>query len=99
MKASESEEEYFARMEFERKSRIQREKQEKLAAEEKKMMKELHFMHCPKCGMELIEVDYKGVKVDECSSCRGVWFDAGELSAVSKFEKGALDKLFSVFKS
>ena len=55
-------------------------------------------MRCPKCGMELIEVDYKGIKVDECSQCRGVWFDSGELDAVSRLEKGALEKLFCVFK-
>ncbi len=56
-------------------------------------------MRCPKCGMELIEIDYRGIKVDECSECRGMWLDAGEFAAISKFEKSALDKLFSVFKA
>jgi len=60
--------------------------------------KELHYMKCPKCGMELIEIDYKGIKVDKCSECEGVWLDAGELEAISRFEKTNLDKLFSVFK-
>jgi len=55
-------------------------------------------MKCPKCGMELIEIDYKGVKVDKCSEYKGVWFDAGKLEAISRFEKTNLDKLFSVFK-
>jgi uncharacterized protein len=97
--APELEDEYFARREFERKRKIEEEKQQKLAEEEKKRLKELHFMRCPKCGMELIEIDYKGVKVDECSHCLGIWLDAGELSTVSKLEEGALDKLFSIFKS
>ena len=52
----------------------------------------------PKCGMELIEIDYKGIKVDKCSECEGAWLDAGELEAISRFEKTNLDKLFSVFK-
>ncbi|HEX2965172.1 MAG TPA: zf-TFIIB domain-containing protein, partial [Syntrophorhabdaceae bacterium] len=69
----------------------------KYLAEERKSLKELHFMRCPKCGMELIEIEYKGTKVDECSECRGVWLDAGELDTVSKMEKGALDRFFSVF--
>jgi uncharacterized protein with PIN domain len=99
MKTREQEDEYIARMEFERKKKIEGEKHNKLAEEEKKKLKELHYMRCPKCGMELIEIDYKEVKIDECSSCQGIWLDAGELSAVSKFEKTALDKLFSVFKS
>jgi len=61
-------------------------------------LKELHYMRCPKCGMELIEVPYKNLKIDKCSSCSGIWLDAGELEQITKFEKGALDKLFSVFK-
>ena len=97
-KRSEREEEYFARMEFERKKKLEEEKHRKLKEEDKKRLKELHYMRCPKCGMELIEIDYKGIKVDKCSECEGVWLDAGELEAISKFEKTGLDKLFSVFK-
>ena len=98
MKPNEKEEEYFARMEFERKKKIEEEKQKKLLAEEKKRLQELHYMMCPKCGMELIEIDYKSIKIDECSACEGIWLDAGELEAVSRLEKTGLDKFFSVFK-
>jgi len=35
--------------------------------------------------------------IDKCSECEGVWLDAGELEAISKFEKTGLDKLFGVF--
>jgi len=92
------EEEYFARMEYERRKKVEEERQNKIAVEEKKRLKELHFMRCPKCGMQLLEIDYKGIKVDKCSECEGIWLDAGELEAVSKLEKGGLDKLFSVFQ-
>lgn len=97
-KPSEQEEEYIARMEYERRKKLEEEKHKKLAEEEKKKLKELHYMRCPKCGMELIEIDYKNIKVDKCSECEGIWLDAGELEAVSKLEKSGLDKLFSVFK-
>jgi hypothetical protein len=97
-KPSEKEEEYFARIEFERKKKLEEEKHQKLAVEEKQRLKELHYMKCPKCGMELIEIDYSSIKVDKCSECEGVWLDAGELEAVSNLEKTGLDKLFSVFK-
>jgi len=97
-KPSEKEEEYFVRVEFERRKKAEEEKQRKLAEEEKKKLKELHYMKCPKCGMELIEIDYKGIKVDKCSSCEGIWLDAGELEAISRLERTGLDKLFSVFK-
>jgi hypothetical protein len=98
MKPSEKEEEYFARTEFERKKKIEEEKHKRLAQEEKKKLKELHYMRCPKCGMELIEIDYKGIKIDKCSECEGLWLDAGELEDISKLEKSGLDKFFGVFK-
>ena len=98
VKPSDKEEEYFSRLEFERKQKLQEHKAAKMAADEKKRLKELHFMRCPKCGMELIEIDYKGIDVDNCSSCEGIWLDAGELEAISKLEKSKLDKLFDVFK-
>jgi hypothetical protein len=98
MQPSEREAEYIARMEFERLKKLEEEKHKKLAEEEKKRLKELHYMRCPKCGMELIEIDYKSIKIDKCSECEGIWLDAGELEAVAKLEKTGLDKLFSVFK-
>ncbi len=96
-KPSESEEEYMARMEYVKLKKIEEEKHKKLAEEEKKRLKELHSMRCPKCGLELIAIDYKGIEVDKCSECEGIWLDAGELEAVSKLEKSGLDKLFNVF--
>jgi len=98
MKPSEREAEFIAKMEFDRKKKIEEEKHKKLAAEEKSRLKELHFMKCPKCGMGLVEIDYKSIKVDRCSGCEGIWLDSGELYAISKLEKSGLDKLFSVFK-
>ena len=97
-KPSEQEEEYFARIEFEKRKQIEEEKQKKLIEEEKKRLRKLHHMRCPKCGMQLIEIDYKNIKVDKCSGCDGIWLDPGELEAVSKLEKSGMDKLFGVFK-
>jgi len=98
LKPSEQEEEHFARMEYERKKKIEEEKHKTLAAGERKRLQEIHYMRCPKCGMELIEIDYKGIKIDRCSECEGIWLDAGELETMSKLEKSGIDKLFSVFK-
>lgn len=98
VKPSEMEEEYFARLELERRKKHEEERQKKIAAEEKRRLKELHHMRCPKCGMELSEMDYKGIKIDKCLGCDGIWLDAGELEQVSTLEKKALDKLFGVFK-
>ncbi|MFZ5947176.1 MAG: zf-TFIIB domain-containing protein [Stygiobacter sp.] len=98
VKPSEKEEEYFTRMELERRKKMEEDKLKKLAEEDKKKLKELHFMRCPKCGMELVEVDYKGIRIDKCFQCEGIWLDAGEFKLVVKLEKGTLDKLFDIFK-
>ena len=97
-KPSESEEEYFIRVEMEKKKKIMEEQQKKLAEGEKDRLKKLHYMRCPKCGMELTEIEYRNIKIDKCFSCEGVWLDAGELEAVSKLEKSIIDKFFIVFK-
>src|SRR3989339_2105834 len=97
-KPSEKEEEYFARIEFEKKKKLEHEKHLKLAAEEKKRLKELHYMRCPKCGMELVEVHYKGIAVDKCSECEGIWLDSGEFESASRLEKSSIEKLFRGFR-
>ncbi len=35
--------------------------------------------NCPKCGTELKEKVIGPVNVDECESCKGIWFEKGEL--------------------
>jgi membrane associated rhomboid family serine protease/Zn-finger nucleic acid-binding protein len=35
---------------------------------------------CPDCGSSMTEVDHKGVLIDRCDACGGVWFDRGELN-------------------
>jgi uncharacterized protein len=97
-KPSEKEEEYFIRKEYERRKRAEEERQKRLAAEEKEQLRKIHYMKCPKCGMELIEMDYRNIKVDKCSACEGVWLDAGELEAVAKLDKPILGRLFGAFK-
>jgi len=95
---TEREEEYFARLEFERLQKIEHERQQRLAAEEKKRLKDLHYMQCPKCGMKLVEIDYRGLKIDKCTECDGVWLDAGELEAVARLDKSMIGKFFKAFR-
>lgn len=35
-------------------------------------------MDCPKCGGSLEAVDFRGIEVDRCVDCHGIFFDAGE---------------------
>ncbi|KAB2924939.1 MAG: zf-TFIIB domain-containing protein [Bacteroidetes bacterium] len=96
---SDKEEEYFLRLELEQRKKREEERKKQVAEEEKRRLKELHHMHCPKCGMELREIDYKGIKVDKCFHCEGIWLDAGEMEAIGEMEKGAMKRMFSLFKA
>ena len=71
-----------------------KEEEEKRLVEEKNKLKELHYMHCPKCGMDLQEVEFMEVMVDVCEDCLGIWLDHGELETIILKESG----FFSSFK-
>lgn len=94
---SDKEEEYFARIEIERRRKLEEERMKALEVSERHRLKELHHMRCPKCGMQLQEVEYKGVKIDKCFQCEGIWLDAGELETLSKLEHAAVGKAFKLF--
>jgi len=91
----ENEDEYFKREEL-RKLRLAREEaSSSLDDGDRAKLKELHWMHCPKCGMELTEVTFRGVQVDNCFSCGGMFLDQGETEKIIAFEEpGTLDKMF-----
>jgi len=97
-KPSSSEEEFFAREEAEKVKRLAQKQNETIAQEEKTKLKELHWMHCPKCGMELHPVLFKGVTIDKCFECHGVYLDDGELEKLSGAESGFMSAVAGLFK-
>ena len=97
-KPSKAEDEYFARQELERRKKWAQEQAARMAIEEKEKVKQAHWMKCPKCGMDLQEIELHGVKVDQCANCGGVFLDAGELEQLEKHDNGVLDRVFSLFR-
>jgi protein-arginine kinase activator protein McsA len=98
-KPSKAEDEYFARQELERRKKWAAEQGAKMAAEQKEQLKQLHWMKCPKCGMDLKEIELHGVKVDQCANCGGVFLDAGEMEQVAGHEEGGvMGRVFSLFR-
>jgi len=98
VRPSRTEEDYFARQEFEKLKKHHDEEFKKLKEAEKKKLKELHHMHCPKCGSDMIELEYQHIKIDECPECGGIYFDKGELDEVIEQGSGFLGKLKKIFK-
>ncbi len=58
-----------------------------------------HWMKCPKCSAEMMEIELAGIKVDQCNGCRGIYFDHGELEILidSKEPKGFLGAMKRLF--
>jgi len=97
VKPSTKEEEYFARQQAELKRKLAEEARARLQAEERERVRQLHYMKCPKCGLDLDEVVFSDVRVDKCFNCGGLWLDDGELDTLVQKESGFLAKLRSIF--
>lgn len=78
-KPSNTEDEYFAREDIEKKRKLALKQAQDIEEKHRKELKQLHFMKCPKCGMDLQTLKRGNVEVDTCFHCKGVWLDAGEL--------------------
>jgi uncharacterized protein len=78
-KPSSQEDDFFAREEIEKKRKLALKQQQETAEKEREQLKQLHFMKCPKCGMDLHAITKGKVQLDTCFNCHGIWLDAGEL--------------------
>ena len=96
---STSEDEYFVREDAEKKRKLALQTKKETELAEQQRLKALHFMRCPKCGMEMHEVRLRGVDVDVCFACNGVFLDQGELEHLQKPEsKGVMSAILNWFK-
>jgi uncharacterized protein len=98
-KPSESEEEFFAREEAAKQKKAAIERARTIAQTERDELKRMHWMRCPKCGMELQTINYREVAIDRCFNCHGTWLDEGELERLTGKEPGLLGKIAAVFRS
>jgi ribosomal protein L37AE/L43A len=85
-KPSQNEDEWFARRDTE----WLKEQRAKLDAERK--AKESR-MTCPRCGGTLAQRVWRGVTLDSCTNCHGLWLDAGELAMLAHEPERELLKL------
>ena len=97
VKPSEQEEEYFARLEFERRKQGLAERQPPAGTEAYQQQVAVAQFRCPKCGAELVQMHYKGIEIDKCSHCQGIWLDCGELERILPDEQGFLKTLKRIF--
>ena len=46
-------------------------------------------MRCPKCRSDMKQINVDDTIVDRCTTCNGIWFDEGEVEALSNKETAA----------
>ncbi|WP_072474949.1 zf-TFIIB domain-containing protein [Amycolatopsis australiensis] len=49
-------------------------------------MRRLRCVICPKCQNQMRTVDKNGIHIEQCSGCRGIFLDHGELEAIAGAE-------------
>lgn len=97
-KPSSQEEEYFARLEFERRRKETEVGRRQELADIRGRLMGLGVMLCPRCGSELVPVHYRQVEMDKCSRCNGVWLDCGELERIGEAEGNFLSGMLRIFR-
>ena len=92
------EEEYFAKVEAQKKAELRKELEKAESARSAAELKALHHLHCGKCGARMETKAFKGVEIDLCPACGAVLLDPGELEQLAGADKGrAVDMIASLF--
>jgi uncharacterized protein len=89
-------EEYFERQELEVRRKRAWERTETMKTDERTRLKTLHFMKCPKCGMDLQTIELQGTSVDQCLVCRGTWLDQREIERL--LERDLFEPVLSILR-
>ena len=93
---SQLEEEFFAREEAEKKRKLALHEAKAMAAAERDRLRDLHHMHCPRCGMGMHELTLRGVSIVRCFSCHGIFLDESDLAALQG-EEGLVTRVLHFF--
>lgn len=92
------EEQYFAKVEAQKTAQLAKEIAKKEAAEQAAALKELHYLHCGKCGTRMNTTTFKGVEVEVCPACGAVLLDPGELETLAgEDHASAVEMIASLF--
>lgn len=97
-KPTKPEDEYFAREDAEKMKRLKEKLKVEILEEQRQSAKDICYMKCPKCGGDLHEVLFRGIKIDRCTACDGVWLDNGELQKLAGHEeKSVIREILNMF--
>lgn len=74
--------EFYSAEDRDRLERMRQEAARRRDDEAREHDKARHWMHCPKCGAELVEESCDGVRAAMCRVCEGLWLDREAVEAL-----------------
>jgi uncharacterized protein len=89
-KPSEGERDYFQKQDQEKMLRLAAQRKDKATAEAAEELRLAHWMRCAKCGNEMESMPFRGVEIERCPNCGGVYLDSGELETLAGEDKGGV---------
>ncbi len=84
------EQDYFQRVEQEKLYKAAAKKKDQDAEEAAERLREAHWMRCAKCGNEMVTMPFRGVEIERCPNCQGVYLDRGELTKLAGEDKSGV---------
>ena len=85
-KPTKGEDEYFVKLDAD----LIKAQRAKLDLERSKAERASHYMRCPKCGGQLVEIEHHHMKIDRCQDCSGVWLDKGEMEMIEHVDQSRI---------
>lgn len=55
----------------------------------------VQLRRCPQCRIALERVTLRGVEIDRCALCKGIWLDDGELELLSRPRVGFVARVLA----
>ncbi len=93
------EEEYFKRLEDEKRARMAADLKARKTAEALEARKKLHWLKCGRCGADMNTELFRGVEIEICPDCGAVLLDQGELEQLAgKDQSGIFEHLRAMFR-
>jgi len=97
-KPSHDEEEYFAKQEIDKRRNLADKIRSEMEAEEVAHLKKIHWMHCTNCGFEMHPIIFKGITVEQCPNCNGIFLKADELEQLAGKKESVISSILGLFK-
>ena len=99
MSESDLENEYFSRIDAEKRAALRKKldaESEQIEAEERRKR---HYLKCGKCGDDMTTTPFRGLEIDVCGACGAVLLDVGELQELAGEDQGQVFASFFSFFS